>query len=261
MLGNFKEALNSTHFVRIPLVTRASLPQLLKSYSRIEKGTISGVIPKGAFTHPANLHLSLGELSLTTRRKFEAALKILRSAIARHGDRPLTAHVVGIGNSLLSHYSRDLPRALRLFSRLEDPTKSLQRFCQGVNSDLRDEGLMKLRPFENGQVPLQTRVMDTRRLARDPTMDKQHKRSKPRIDATNIHRKYKDFVLMEDVRLQELHISEIGLRKVQYEDVMVAGYRNIATVALPGNAGDGTEPLQAKTEVRIPVRTPRYRVR
>lgn len=84
---------------------------------------------------------------------------------------------------------------------------------------------------------------------------------RPRIDATDIHRKYKDVVLMKDVRLQELYISEIGLKKVLYEDVVVAGYRNVATVSLPGTAGDGMKPLQIELDASIPVRTPEKRAR
>lgn len=44
---------------------------------------------------------------------------------------------------------------------------------------------------------------------------------------------------MKDVQLQELHISEIGAKKVLYEGIVVAGNRNIATVSLPGTVGDG----------------------
>lgn len=77
-----------------------------------------------------------------------------------------------------------------------------------------------------------------------------------RIDATDIHRKYKAFVLMKDVQLQEMHVSEIGRKKLLYEDVVMSGYRNIATVSLPGTAGNGTKPLQTELDVSIPVRGP-----
>lgn len=73
---------------------------------------------------------------------------------------------------------------------------------------------------------------------------------KQRIDATDIHHKYKDFVLMKDIQLQELHISEIGLKDALYEDVVVSGYRNVATVFLPGTGGHSMKPLQTETNAR-----------
>lgn len=130
---NFKQSLNLTHFCRIPLVTRVSLPQILEPYSRLQTDPISAVIPKAAFTHPANLHLTLGELSLPTLSHVEDALELLKSSIARQVDRPLTVHVVGIGKSLVSRNPRDLSSMLMLFSRIEHPTNSLGRFCQGVH--------------------------------------------------------------------------------------------------------------------------------
>lgn len=253
------QKLNQTHFVRITLVTRASLPQILESYSRIEKDTISAEIPKGAITHPANLHLSIGPLSLPTPSDLEAALEILRSAIARQDDRPFIAHVVGIGDSMVSREPRDLSRTLRLYSRIEDPTNTLHKFCQRVRTTLRDEGLLRLDPLvQSFQIPFHTKLLNTNRLVRDPVKGKSQKYFlRPRIDATDIHRKYKDFVLTKDVQLEELHISEIGLKKVLYEDVLVAGYRNIATVPLPGAAGNVTKPLQTELDVSIPVYDPR----
>lgn len=256
MPPDLKKVLEMTHFVRIPLVTPASLPQILESYSRIQRDTISAVIPRGAFTHPANLHLTIGSLSLPTPSHVEAALEVLRSAITRQVDRPFTVHLVGIRTSLVTHKPRDLTRTMRLYSRIEDPTNCLQRFCQGVRSTLQDEGLLKQLPWETNELPPQTRLMDTRRLARDSTMAKSKYYPRPGFDATGIHRKYKDCVLMKDVRLQELHISELGRKKVLYEDVMVDGYRNIATLSLPGTAGDGTRPLQSEMVVSIPVRDP-----
>ena len=256
----YKKLLNLTHFVCISLVTRASLPQILESYGRVQRDTICAGVPIGAFTHPANLHLSIGSLSLPTPRHVEDALELLRSAVARQADRPLTARVVGIGKSLVSRHPRDLTRSMYLFSRIEDPTNSLQRLCQGVRSLLQTEGLLKLNPLQNHSLPpFQTRVINTIRLIRGPAMGKNMERGgylTPRFDATDINRKYKDYVLLEDVQLQELHISELGLKEVLYEDDVVAGYRNTATVRLPGTAGDGTKPLQTEMSASFPVRSP-----
>lgn len=145
----FKETLNLTHFVRIQLVTRASLPQISTSYSRIQEDALSAVIPQGAFTHPANLHLPLGPLSLPTPSHVEAALKVLRSAIARQGDRPVTVHIVGIEDSLVSNVPRSLSKVMALYSRIQDPTNFLQSLCQNVRSTLLDKGLLKLHPGPN----------------------------------------------------------------------------------------------------------------
>lgn len=131
-------------------------------------------------------------------------------------------------------------------------------FCHGAGLDLRDKGLLKRNSLQTYPTPFQTKVMSTIRLARDPATGKQQNWvSKPRFNAQDIHRKYKDTVLMKDDRLQELYISEIGLKKVLYEDVVVAGYRNVATVSLPGTTGGGTKPLQTELDASIPVRTPR----
>ncbi len=253
---HYKKLLDLTHFVRISLVTRASLPQILESYGRVQRDTICAVVPTGGFIHPANLHLTIGSLSLPTPSHIEDALGILRSTVARQADRPLTARVVGIGNSLVSRNPRGLAESIRLFSRIEDSTNSLQGFCQEVHRTLRDEGLLKLDPLQTDQVPLQTSLINTTRLTRGPAMGKNMRYLAPRFDATDIHRKYKDYVMMEGVQLQELHISELGLKKVLYEDVVVAGYRNIATVRLPGTAGDGTKPLQTEMKASVPVRSP-----
>lgn len=254
-MQHYKHLLDLTHFVRISLVTRASLPQILDSYGRVQIDVISAVVPTGAFIHPANLHLSIGGMSLLTPRHVEDALEILRSAVARQADRPLAARVVGIGKSLVSRHPRDLTRSMYLYSRIKDPTNFLQRFCQGVRAILRNEGLLKLNPSEDYSTSFQTRVINTTRLSRGPAMGKNMKRKGylvPRVAATDIHRKYKDYVLMEDVQLQELHISELGLKKVLYEEGMVVGYRNTATVRLPGTAGDGTEPLQTEMKASVP---------
>lgn len=199
---NSKQALNLTHFVRIPLATRASLSQILTSYSRVKEDTLSAVIPKGAFTHPANLHLPLGTLSLPTRSHVEAALNVLKSAITRQGDQPFTVRVVGIGDTQVSLSPRKLSGVMGLYSRIEDPTTSLQGFCQNVCSELLDEGLLKLIPGEKFTPPLQVRVISTKRLTRDPVMGKRQKfQLRPRFDATDLHRKYKDFVFLKDLQL------------------------------------------------------------
>ena len=251
----FKKTLNLTHFVRIPIVTRASLPQILTSYNRVKEDTVSANIPKGAFKHPANLHLPLGELSLPTPSHVEAASKLLRSAIARQEDRPFTVRVVGIGHSLTSHEPRSLSRVLRLYSRIEDPTTSLQRLCHNIRSTLLDKGLMKLDPCQRSTIPFQVKLIDTKRLTRGPIMGEQQKwLLRPRFDATD--RKYKDFVLMKDVHLQEIHISAIGLKEVLYENVVVPGYRNIATLSLPGFDADSAEPLETELDEIVPVITP-----
>ena len=146
---------------------------------------------------------------------------------------------------------------MRFYSRVEDPTNALQMFSQEDRSTLREKGLLKLDPLQTYQMPLQARVISTDRLPRDPAMSKHQKWPlKQRFDATDIHRKYKEVVLMKDVQLQELHISEIGLKKVLYENVVVAGYRNIASVPLPGIAADGTDQLQTELDARIRVRSP-----
>ena len=157
----------------------------------------------------------------------------------------------------MSHVPKSLSSTMALYSRIEDPTTSVQRFCQHIRKTFVSEGLMKLDPFQKTARPLQVRMIDTRRLARNPIMGEQQKSHiRPRIDATNIHGKYKDFMLMKNVQLQEIHISEIGLKEVLYENVVVPGYRNIATIPLPGIAADGTEPLQTELDDSIPVRTP-----
>lgn len=48
----------------------------------------------------------------------------------------------------------------------------------------------------------------------------------------------------------------MGLKEVLYDNVVVAGYRNIATFPLPGVDADGAEPLQSELEDSIPVWTP-----
>lgn len=256
---HIKQALNLTHFVRISLVTRASLPQILRSFSRVQRDPVSAVVPKGGFTHPANLHLTLGALSLPTPSHVETALTVLRSTTARQEGQPFTVQVVGIGNSPVSRLPHKFSRTQRLFSRIEDPSASLHRFCLDVRSKLLDEGLLKPDPAQKTASILQVKVIGTTRLAGvsvAPVLHKQQRPSRPRFDATDLHNKYKDSVLMKDVRLREMHLSEIGLKEVLYENVVVAGYRNIATFLLPGIHADGTEPLQAELEASIQVRTP-----
>ena len=256
----FKKTLNLTHFVHIPIATRTSLPQVLTSFSLIENHPVAAVIPKGAFTHPANLHLTLGSLSLPTPSHVEAALRILRSAIVRQGEQPFTIHIVGLGNSLISGMPAGHPRTMALYSRIEETTTSLQSFCQNVRSTVLDKGLLKLNSIQTLTLPFHVKVISTHRLARDPVGPNLVKEPKwplkPRFDALGLHRKYEDFVLMKDIQLQQIHISEIGLKKVLYDNVIVAGYRNIATVPLPGVDTDGAAPLQTELEASIPVLSP-----
>lgn len=147
---------------------------------------------------------------------------------------------------------------MRLYSRVEDPTNALQMFSQEVRSTLREKGFLKLDPLQTYQMPLQARVISTDRLPRDPAMSKHQKWPlKQRYDATDIHRKYKDVVLMKDVQLQELPIREIGLKEVLYENVVLAVYRNIATLYLPSTARDNLKPLKTEMKAGIPAREPR----
>ena len=242
-----------THFVRIALVTRASLPKFLDSCTRFQRDAICAVIPKGAFIDPVNLHLTLGALNLPTPSHVETASNLLRSAIAGQRNQPLIAHVVGIGNHSMSRRKENLRKATSLYSRFNDPTGFLQEFCERILFMLRDAGLLKTNAFFTNivQKSLQTRLVSTARLPDHPGG------LPPKFDATEIHSKYKDYVWMKGVQLQELNITQIGRSKVLYDDVVMDGYRNSAKIVLPGAAGNGTRPPQTEVDARSLDRDPK----
>lgn len=68
-----------THFIRIPLSTIVSRPQISKAYRQIMDDPVAARIPREAFRDPKRLYISIGELNLPTPSSINAAIRYLHN--------------------------------------------------------------------------------------------------------------------------------------------------------------------------------------
>ncbi|KAM7208469.1 Protein kinase A anchor protein, nuclear localization signal domain containing protein [Naviculisporaceae sp. PSN 640] len=168
-----------THFLCIPLVTRASRPQLTQSLASFraevsERGSPVGglgalpgslnVVPEEAIRPVGSLHLTLGVFSFPRKPKSETAKALLQSLRPREILKAYKPPPAMPGSTVIpgsvseeSSEEEELKITLRglrsmqsttpqksavLYAPPVDPRGRLQQFCEGVRKVFQDAGLM-----------------------------------------------------------------------------------------------------------------------
>lgn len=73
-----REIYGITHFLRLPLSTYISRPQINESYKQVMNHPVASHIPKQAFLPHSRLHLNLGQLDLESDERYDAAVRHLQ---------------------------------------------------------------------------------------------------------------------------------------------------------------------------------------
>ncbi|KAI1460879.1 kinase A anchor protein [Annulohypoxylon moriforme] len=229
-----------THFLCLPLVTRASRHQLSASLSTFSADVTSPdsfAIPEQAVRPLGTLHLTIGVMSFPKDEGLEKAVALLKTLMPRSiltsvkaaGATSATANSVpgsdgttkepsGSPPPLLSLTLRGLhsmqPSASRtsvLYASPSDAEGTLQRFCEKLRSTFQEAGLMAV---ENRPLLLHATILNTIYVKGR----KKGRKEKLLIDASGILDRYDDFVWMEDVPVEKIAICRMGAKKQEDGD-------------------------------------------
>lgn len=139
---------------------------------------------------------------------------------------------------------------LRLACGIREPYPFLTNFHSLVNTTFQSNGPMPSFRRSGGQ--LSVRIMDLRYSKTDIAHEKITLRGKgyvvsPKFDASDLYQKYKDFSWTTEFPLERLCISEPGIKDFRKNGKLVrTGYRDIASVPLPGVSEDTVADIAAK---------------
>ncbi|KAI4231737.1 MAG: hypothetical protein LQ352_008388, partial [Teloschistes flavicans] len=253
--------LKKTHFLRIPLATAISTPQLQKSLQQVAADRLAVKRPHIAWSSPEEMSLVLGSLVLDTPARVRKAERVLHSidmtGLVNHcmadlsslpqsptkvnpedPERlpPVQVPVVSLHG--LSSNDRMLKRATSLKAIVQEPRPFLSEFRRRVCDRFVAERLMardELKPFRP-KARLMARLMSTngRRTENLRKIGKRGWLPQPVMDASGIFPKYKDFPWTADFPLERLCISEKELKDVTRDgEIMWTGYRDIASICFP----------------------------
>ncbi|KAL8667293.1 MAG: hypothetical protein Q9202_000866 [Teloschistes flavicans] len=253
--------LRKTHFLRIPLATAISTPQLQKSLQQVAADRLVLRRPHIAWSSPEQVSLVLGSLVLGTKARVRKAERVLHSidmtGLVNHcmadlsslpqsptkvnpedPERlpPVQAPVVSLHG--LSSSDKTLKRATLLKAFVQEPRSFLAEFRHRVCDRFVAERLMardELKPLRP-KAKLMARLMSTNghRIERLRTTGKRSWLPQPVMDASGIFPKYKDFPWTGDFPLERLCISEKELKDVTRDgEPMWTGYRDIASIYFP----------------------------
>ncbi|KAI0882518.1 kinase A anchor protein [Annulohypoxylon maeteangense] len=220
-----------THFLCIPLVTRASRHQLSASLSAFSADVTSPdsfAIPEQAVRPLGTLHLTIGVMSFPKDEGLEKAVALLKTLVPRSiltsikvaeaTSAGMTKEPSGSPPPLLSLTLRGLhsmqPSASKtsvLYASPSDTEGTLQRFCEDLRSTFQEAGLMAV---ENRPLLLHATILNTVYVKGR----KKGRKEKLLIDACGILDRYDDFVWMEDVPVEKIAICRMGAKKQEDGD-------------------------------------------
>ncbi|KAI0011693.1 kinase A anchor protein [Xylariaceae sp. FL0662B] len=230
-----------THFLCIPLVTRASRPQLLTSLSSFKADVTSPDsfgIPEQAIRPLGTIHLTLGVMSFPKDEGLDKAVELLKTLVPRQilsSVRDAAATTVNSDSAQAPDEmegSRELPspllsvtlkglqstqsasKASVLYSPPVDAEGTLLRFCEALRSRFQDAELMA---EEKRPLMLHATIMNTI-YVKGRNRQGKNKRDKLTIDAHGILERYDDFVWMEDVPVEKIAICRMGAKKQEDGD-------------------------------------------
>ncbi len=150
--------------------------------------------------------------------------------------------MVGLGDSVHQNRPRDLENLMRLYTFIKEPTGILQSFCNCISRKYMDAGLERRDPLQGyGELPIyQTRVIDTTGLNSGvfntkPSLKHLKQDMRPKIDARDIIKKFKDIAWAKGVHLDRVCISAVKPKTI-YENGQQVGvkFHDIVSIPLPG---------------------------
>ncbi|KAI1093761.1 kinase A anchor protein [Rostrohypoxylon terebratum] len=226
-----------THFLCLPLVTRASRHQLAASLSNFSADVTSPdsfAIPEQAIRPLGTLHLTIGVMSFPKDEGLEKAVALLKTLAPRSilagvkaaSASSATADSVGGADGIEPSGSPPplLPLTLRglhpmqsasktsvLYASPSDTEGTLQRFCEKLRSTFQEAGLMAM---ENRPLLLHATILNTIYVKGR----KKGRKEKLLIDASGILDRYDDYVWMENVPVEKIAICKMGAKKQEDGD-------------------------------------------
>ncbi|KAG6991006.1 hypothetical protein G7Y79_00059g091910 [Physcia stellaris] len=270
MLDSVK-AFRLTHFVRIPLSTAGSRPQLDQAYKRVMHDVVAteAGFESEMLVPTALLHVQLGSLSLDTPARVNAAIEHLRQLDVQsiytqclqrrekqgpefglaEGRSEVRVKIQGLKN-----YSRhtDLTRCMWLWAPVIDEAKVLPTLCHEVRLSLERAGLWQCLPYQSfrGMRDTYTRIFDSSRIYTNEDNHKpglrpllREKKLVKRFDATELYPKYRDFLWAQDVQLEKISLCKMGRKQIERQgEIIGQGYEEVASIPLPGAPSISTGP-------------------
>jgi len=233
-----------THFLCIPLVTRASRHQLSTSIASFKADITSPDsfgIPEKAVRPIGTLHLTLGVMHFPKDEGLEKAVALLKTILPaqiladvraatkkvtpgsgqqldrRSQDKaamPETKATPGPVGPLLSmtlkglHAMQSASKTGVLYTSPVDDDGTLFRFCEKLKSTFQEAGLMA---EENRPLLLHATILNT--IYVKGRKNTKGKRDRLMIDARGIVDRYDGQVWMEDVPVEKIAICKMGAKK------------------------------------------------
>ncbi len=251
-----------THFLRIPLATKVSTPQLIQSLKHVSQDPTAAALPPQVWSNLDQISCHVTSLSLPTPARVESAIRLLEtldlykimseikeapSAVTASAPSDFDSQVT-IGNhvsrfsppfarihGLVEPHSRPLNRLMRLHFRVTDPAFILEQFCSKLAQKFDAHGFV---PVISDKVPgLRALLMNTVYLRTNVPTTHPTRRSycTPRFEATGFYARYKDYPFTTEFPLERICISEMGLKDVWRNQLCIrTGYREISSVHFPG---------------------------
>jgi len=255
-----------THFLRIPIATPESTPQLLQSLGHVAQDPIAAALPRAAWRTPDELHYHVAPLSLLEPGRLDRAIRLLRGLNMNRISKAIAAasgtNVVNepAGRSTEMVHSVQAPitslqglglppngknclrKTKEMVCNIRERRPFLKQFKSIVFKIFQDADLIQI---SGSTSTTTTSVMATKYLRTDVPNDKSTLRWKeavlePYFDASDLISKYNDFRWTTDFSLEQLCISELELKDfVRNGEVVRMGYHDVASVPLPGSVSCG----------------------
>lgn len=254
----------STHFLYIPIGTRASSARLKDALTVIASDPLAAALPRAAWLTVRELRYSIGSLRLQDKKQVNKAIHLLRSPEVRRIleecqiEKPTSPSSTATPKSITlrglsfpnDEYEKQCDRVASLSSFIQDSPFDLPRLHDRLKQCFVDQQLSAYGTPH--QIPasgkprvkvMQTTYLTTNELNTHPRVAKNGHRRKPLVDARDLYTKYEDYVWARDIEIQKLCIGEGGLRDITRNGSVIGqGYREIARVALPGTSDEMLEP-------------------
>ncbi|KAG8414362.1 hypothetical protein J3459_014828 [Metarhizium acridum] len=218
-----------THFLCLQLAS-SQLTKNLAAFRADVTGASGFGVPDDAVRPPGTLHLTLGVMSLKPEDVGPTieVLKTLRPrdmlAELRAANNPLASTTAsqsrntGGGLSISLRGIQSMTHASRtsvLYAAPSDAEGILYDFCQGLRKPFRETGLIE---DENRPLLLHATVVNTV-YVRGRERGSGRRKEKLMLDATDLMRKYEDYVWVEDMPVSRVAVCRMGARKVDGDEV------------------------------------------
>ncbi|KAI4194062.1 MAG: hypothetical protein LQ350_007992 [Teloschistes chrysophthalmus] len=283
-----------THFLRIPLATAQSTPQLLKYLEQVATDPITKDLPREAWRVLDEIHFNIAPVSLPKPSHVEAAVQLLQgmdlgsmlpqpaadirdsangitNSFSTSSDmsgkggssRQLTAPLVALQGLASSRHPNYPARARSIHFSIAEPQPFIEAFASRICFAFKDQSFVL---FGGPPKPICASIMSTSVLGRDRIDERvdlklRRRRYQTRtaaFDATDFHAKYKNFPWTTYFPLERLCLSQIGLKDVWREERLVrTAYRDTITIFFPGATADKSNaehPQDVYTKARKSIR-------